>query len=101
MDDLQREELEFRIIINERLEKLETTVEDLDKIVVRGNGKPSLQEDVRTTLKFVYNLQWWMTTIAVTFIAQFVAVSAAMVLTIIRILPILSEIANAYAKNSP
>ena len=32
MDDLQREELEFRIIINERLEKLETTVEDLDKI---------------------------------------------------------------------
>ena len=42
-----------------------------------------------------------MTTIAVTFIAQFVAVSVAMVLTIIRILPILSEIANAYAKNSP
>ena len=56
MDELQREEFEFRILINERLEKLETTVEDLDKIVVRGNGKPSLQEDVRTTLKFVYNL---------------------------------------------
>lgn len=101
MDDIQREDIEFRIRINERLETLETTVEALDKIVVRGNGKPSLQEDVRTTLKFVYNLQWWMTTIAVTFIAQFVAVSVAMVLTLVRLLPILTEIANSYTKNSP
>jgi len=101
MDEMEARHIEERILINERLEKVENLVHDLDKIVVRGNGKPSLQEDVRTTLKFVHNLQWWMTTIAVTFIAQFVAVSVAMALTIIQLLPILSTIADAYSKNSP
>lgn len=101
MDELEARHIEDRILVNERLEKVETLVHDLDKIVVRGNGKPSLQEDVRTTLKFVSSLQWWMTTIAVTFMAQFVAVSVAMVLTLVRVLPILTEIADAYQKNSP
>lgn len=101
MDEMEARHIEDRILVNERLEKVENLVHDLDRIVVRGNGKPSLQEDVRTTLKFVSSLQWWMTTIAVTFMAQFVAVSVAMVLTLVRVLPILTEIADAYQKNSP
>lgn len=101
MDEMEARHIEDRILVNERLEKVENLVHDLDRIVVRGNGKPSLQEDVRTTLKFVSSLQWWMTTIAVTFMAQFVAVSVAMVLTLVRVLPILTEIADAYSKNSP
>ena len=41
MDELVARQIEERILINERLEKVENLVHDLDKIVVRGNGKQS------------------------------------------------------------
>jgi hypothetical protein len=88
-------------IINDiirRLDKLEgdskdmdILLKDLDKILVRGNGKPSMQEDVRTLVTFYKNTQFWMTTLAVAFIAQFIAVGTGMTVIFIRAIPLLNE----------
>jgi len=42
-----------------------------DKFLIRGNGKPSLMEDVRTIKDFIKNIKFWITAVAIAFIGQF------------------------------
>jgi hypothetical protein len=63
-----------------------------DIILVRGNGKPSIQEDVRNLLGFMKSMNFWMTAIALAFLGQFIAVGVTMIITIVQILPFLKDI---------
>jgi len=87
-----REEIMVLKAIGNELIRLRNMTEEHDKILVRGNGKPSMQEDVRNLLTFVKSLRWWMTAIAVAFLGQFIAVGISMVVTIIRLEPLLEKI---------
>ena len=78
--------------IEERHERDGQLLYDIDKILVRGNGKPSMQEDVRTVLAFVKTMQFWITTIALAFIAQFITIGVGIVITLIQLLPILERL---------
>jgi len=71
---------------------MEKLLLELDKILVRGNGKPSMQEDVRTLVTFYKNTQFWMTALAIAFIGQFVAVGTGMTVILIRAMPLLNEL---------
>ena len=69
-----------------------TMLKEHDIILVRGNGKPSLQEDVRNLLEFAKSLKFWMTTIAIAFISQFIAVGVTLILAVIKLLPLLEKL---------
>jgi len=58
-----------------------------DKILVRGNGKPSMQEDVRNLTVFIKSIKFWMTALALAFIGQFAAVGLAMVIYVLKSMP--------------
>jgi len=55
---------------SEALRIVKGMVDEHDKILVRGNGDPSLQEDVRTIKRFMASLQFWMTAIGIAFVSQ-------------------------------
>lgn len=66
--------------------------EEHDKILVRGNGKPSLQEDVRSLLNFVKGIRFWLTALALAFMGQFIAVGIGMIITFIQLIPVLENL---------
>lgn len=76
------------------LSELKDLYKEHDKILIRGNGVPSLQEEIRTIKKFIESLRFWMTAFALAFIGQFVAVGVTMVIIIIQALPYLKMIAD-------
>lgn len=78
--------------LEDKQERMDELVTEHDKILVRGNGKPSIQEDVRNLVLFSTSIKFWMTTIAVTFLAQFVAVGVGLVITVLQIAPAVQHI---------
>ncbi len=65
-------------------------LQELDEIL-KGRGKeiPSLVDDVRTVKEFVGGVKFWLRTIAVMLIAQFVAIGFSAVFFILRVWPML------------
>ena len=80
--------------MEEKQERDGVLLYEIDKILVRGNGKPSMQEDVRTVLAFVKTMQFWITTIALAFIAQFITIGVGLIITLIQLIPILKELSS-------
>lgn len=78
--------------LEDKQERMDELVIEHDKILVRGNGKPSIQEDVRNLVLFSTSIKFWMTTIAVTFLAQFLAVGVGLVITVLQIAPAVQHI---------
>lgn len=73
---------------------MQKTVETHDKILVTGNGNPSLQEDVRNIKEFIKSVKFWMTALAMAFIGQFVAIGVTVVVVVIQALPYLKAVAE-------
>lgn len=78
--------------IAERQESLSKTLAEHDKILVRGNGVPSLQEDVRNIKGYINEQKMWIKAIALLFLGQFVAVGVSMVVLFIQVIPILQKL---------
>jgi hypothetical protein len=71
-----------------------TKVSEHDKILIRGNGQPSLQEEVRILKNYVGEQKAWLKAIALLFAAQFIAVFIGMVVLFIQVIPDLQRIAT-------
>jgi len=56
-----------------RLERVEEQSDNSDKILVRGNGHPSLQEEVRTLGRFINALRFWGGIVGVAIIGELTA----------------------------
>ena len=58
---------------SEAIRIIKALVDQHDKIIVRGNGEPSLLEDVRTIKRFCDSIRFWITAIGLAFLGQAVA----------------------------
>ena len=82
-----RAEVATLVMQSAEIKELQQNFHELDKILIRGNGKPSLMEDMRNVLEFVKSIRFWMTALALAFISQFAAVTVMGIITIIRLMP--------------
>jgi hypothetical protein len=70
-----------------KIEHLERGFDEHDKYLVRGNGVPSVMEDIRTIKKFMDKVNFWITAIGLAFMGQFVVFIFGAVILFIEVLP--------------
>jgi hypothetical protein len=79
-----------------RLKIVEPRVEELDRIIVRGNGKPSMQEDVRTILKYISDEQErrkWSSRLMFTLVmTNLIGLSIAAFAWFVKIYPVIEQL---------
>jgi hypothetical protein len=80
-----------------RLKAVERDVDALDRIIVRGNGKPSLQEDVRTILKFVESWQFWSRLVIGLVITNLLGLMFAAFIWFVKIYPVIDALSREAA----
>lgn len=84
--------------IKASVEEVERKVDEHDKILIRGNGQPSLQEEVRALKVYVGEQKSWLKAIALLFAAQFSAVFISMLVLFIQVIPDLQKLAAETAR---
>lgn len=103
LSDTQRTNL--RIIqslssINNTISSLNTTLQDIknevaehDKILVTGNGVPSMQERMRTLEAFMETMKYWGRFIGGAIVLQTLGFAVATVIAVVRVLPLIEKLA--------
>src|SRR3990172_1855884 len=72
---------------------VKTLTKEHDDILIRGSGgNAPLKEDVHVLTEFMKSIRFWVTTLAITFIGQFVAVAITTIITIMQVLPLLKNL---------
>lgn len=75
-------------------------VDYLNKIIVRGNGKPSLIEEVHTVVQFMNdfrdNYKYWSRWVIAGILANIIGFTSAALLWFIKIAPLLEKLVTAY-----
>ena len=84
-----------------RLKAVEHDVEALDRIVVRGNGKPSLQEDVRTIKKFIEDesesRKYWSRMVIGALLVNMISIGFAAFVWFVKVWPVLDQLSREAA----
>lgn len=80
--------------LNTALIDLQHTVKIHDDLLITGDGKPSLQERLRTVEKYIDNLQYWGRIIGGALIIQTLGFFVGIVIAVVRFLPLLERLAQ-------
>lgn len=80
--------------INTRLNDIGHDVNIHDKMLVTGNGTPSLPERIRILEDFMGNIRYWNRFIGGAIVIQTVSSLGIMVVVMIRIFPLLEKMAT-------
>ena len=87
---------ERAVAVETRLESLEDKVTYINSVVVRGNGKPSLIEDVHTLIAFMNDqkdsYKYWSRWIIAGVFANVIGLTFAAIVWFIKILPVLDRL---------
>lgn len=93
------QKINVRIIQN--ITSLNTSVNDLrhdvgehNKILITGNGTPSLQERLRNLEAYMDTLKYWGRFVGGAIIVQTITFSVAIVVALVRFLPLLEKLAK-------
>lgn len=93
------QKVNIRIIQN--LTSLNTALNDLrhdvgvhDKLLVTGNGTPSIQERLRNLESYTDTLKYWGKFVGGAIVVQTVAFFVAIIVAIVRFLPLLEKLAS-------
>jgi len=93
------QKINVRIIQN--ITSLNTAVNDIrhdvgehNKLLVTGNGSPSLQERLRNLESYMDTLRYWGRFVGGAIVVQTVAFFVAIVVALVRFLPLLEKLAN-------
>lgn len=93
------QKINLRIIQN--LASLNTAINDVrhdvsihDKLLVTGNGEPSIQERLRNLEQFAEGIRYWSRFLGGAIIIQTIAFGAATIIAIVKVLPLLEKLAN-------
>lgn len=71
--------------LTKSVETMIALFEEHDVILVRGrNGSPSVQEEIRNLTKFMSSIKFWITSLALAFLSQFVIVGVGMAMYLIK-----------------
>lgn len=92
----------INVKIIQNLTSLNTAVNDIrhdvgehNKLLVTGNGNPSLQERLRNLESYTDSLKYWSKFVGGAIIVQTVAFFVAIVVALVRFLPLLEKLADA------
>jgi hypothetical protein len=80
--------------INTALNDLQHDVLIHDKLLVTGNGEPSLQERLRVIESYIDGTKYWSRFLFGAVVLQTLAFGGAVLLAVIRFLPVLEKLAN-------
>jgi hypothetical protein len=80
--------------INTVLQEIKSEVATHEKILITGNGVPSLQERLRGLEKFVDTFQYWLRFVGGAIVLQTLAFFIGIVLALVRFLPLLEKLAS-------
>lgn len=78
--------------LNTRMNDLTHDVTEHNKILVTGNGEPSLQERIRNLEEFTQSIKYWERFVGGAIILQAVAFMVALILALIKFLPLLEKL---------
>lgn len=97
-------DLEIRLVkIEQRLTDMEEKLEYHNRILVRGNGQPSLVEEVHTLVTFMVeqkdSYKYWSRWIVTGVVANIIGYSIAAVVWFMKILPILDQVSRGAILN--
>ncbi len=80
--------------MNTRMNRLGEDVSLHNKILITGNGLPSLQERIRSLEEFVGNMRYWGRFVGGAIILQTIVFLFATVMALVRFLPLLESISK-------
>lgn len=80
--------------LNTAINELQTDVRKHHKLLIEGNGELPLVEQMRNVNKYISDVKFWFRTIAVSLVLQLVTFTIAGVIGYIKLLPLLTQIAN-------
>lgn len=80
--------------INTALNDLRHDVNVHDKLLVTGNGEPSMQERLRNLEKFVDNMMYWGRFVGGAIVIQTLAFFIGIIVAMVRFLPVLEKLAK-------
>jgi hypothetical protein len=80
--------------INTSLQEIKAEVHTHEKILITGNGIPSLQERLRIIEKFVENFNYWLKFVGGAIVLQTLAFFVGVIIALVRFLPLLEKLAN-------
>jgi hypothetical protein len=93
MTDTQKINMNI-ITLNTRTNQQQSDIEELQKVVLLGNGEPAIRETVRNHTAILAEWKYWIKFFVGLLITQAVAVVGALVFTVIKLLPVLERLAN-------
>lgn len=74
--------------------ELKTEVEVLTKLLITGNGVPSLQERMRNLESYTSNQKYWLRVIGAALVVQTITFGASALVYFLRIAPVLESLSN-------
>lgn len=80
--------------LNTALNDMRHDVSAHNRILITGNGEPSLQERLRSLEQFVDSMRYWGRFISGAIVLQTLALFIGILIAIIRFLPILEKLAQ-------
>ena len=80
--------------LNTAINDLRHDVHEHDKLLITGNGTPSLQERLRNLESYTDALKYWGKFVWGAIIIQTVSVFVAIIIAIVRFLPLLEKLAG-------
>lgn len=78
--------------VNTALNLLQNDVHVHNKILVTGNGEPSLQERIRNLEAYVASQKYWLRMVAGALVLQTITFGTAAIVYFIKLLPILDKL---------
>lgn len=95
------ESQKINVQIIQNLTSINTAINDLrhdvsvhDKLLVTGNGEPSLQERLRNVESYINGAKYWSRFIGGAVVVQTLGIFVGIIITMIRLLPVLEKIAT-------
>lgn len=80
--------------INTRLNDLSHDVAEHNKLLVTGNGEPSLQERMRNLEEFASSVKYWERFVGGAIILQTITLMVALLVGVLKFLPYLQNLAS-------
>lgn len=81
------------LVIGIAVNTLQTEVHKHEKILIEGNGEPSLQERVRNLETYINSTKYWIRFLAGAILLQTISFGAAAIIYFIRLYPLLDKLA--------
>ena len=83
------------ISMNTALNDLQHTVDEHEKVLLKGNGELPLRERVRNLEAFVLNFKFWMRTVAVALVLQTITFGTAAIIYFLKLYPLLESLSKS------